>query len=480
MNQQKNENTNNPGNNSVNNTEKQSDNSQASKHDIKGMFDGPILPLLIRLALPVFAGMFFHLFYHITDTICISWIDLDDPSFVGGTGLIYPVLVLITALSNGLIVGISSLVSRSIGKKDNESLNKTVESGLFIGIVLSLFFLIPGYIFSKDIVKLLGASGSYFNNAYDYYIFILPASALMFIAMTFNGILQGKGQMKQFMYVLMIGTIINIVLDPIFIFLLDLKVKGAALATSIAEGCSLLYLIFIFLRKKSVIKIKWRISNINFSIIKNIVQIGLPQAVSQIVTSFSFLIINKIIILIDSNAMTAFALCARIDQIYLMLIYSIAYALITMAGQNYGRKKYARLTKIWNTSLFSTVVLMLIIATILIFAAPVIYSFFSNVPEVIRYSVSQTQIIIYSFVFASITIISCAFFQGTAKPLPTLVIPLLRMLAISIPLILFFVYILKYNVYGVWFGIIIANIASAIISLFWVNKEIRKLQNIAI
>ncbi|MCK5201022.1 MAG: MATE family efflux transporter, partial [Spirochaetales bacterium] len=162
-----------------------------TKKEIKGMFEGPILPLIIKLSAPIFAGMIFHLLYNITDTMWISRIDLSDPSYVGGTGIIFPIIFLAIAISNGITVGISSLVARGIGERNRAILNRTSESGLAIALILGVLVVIAGYVFDESIVRILGAEGDFFIHGLEYFRYIIPVAVLMFISSVFNGILQG-------------------------------------------------------------------------------------------------------------------------------------------------------------------------------------------------------------------------------------------------------------------------------------------------
>ena len=138
------------------------DDIQLQQKEIPGMFEGPILKLLVKLALPMFFGMVFQILYNIVDTIWISRIDLSDPSYVGGVGIVFPIIFLIIAFASGIMVGVSSLVARAIGEKNRFILNRTAESGLFIGLVLAVIFVVFGYVFDERLLRLLGAEGDYF------------------------------------------------------------------------------------------------------------------------------------------------------------------------------------------------------------------------------------------------------------------------------------------------------------------------------
>ena len=446
-----------------------------SKKEIKGMFDGPILRLLTRLSLPIFAGMVFQLLYNITDTIWISRIDITDPSYVGGTGIIFPILFFAMAIGHGILIGVSSLVARAIGARNREVLSKTAESGLVIAIIVSVFVVAFCYIFAPAIVKTLGATGDYYTHALEYFLFIIPAALLMFVGNVFFGIIQGEGLMEKLMKAMIIGTVTNIVLDPVFIFLLGMKVKGAAVATDIAQIVSLGYAVSIFLRKKALVQIDWSIKNVDFGIIRQIIAIGLPQAAGQIMMSVSFLIFNRVVISIDPHALTAFSLCGRFDMIVLTPIFAISSALITMIGQNYGRGNFERLKSIWWVGIGSAAIVVTAIAAIMVIIAPFIYPFFSDVGNVVLYAVTQTRIIEFTFLFAAMGILARSTFQAMGYPWPAFVIPVLRLVVIAIPAVYLYVYVLGLGMYGVWFGIITGNGVSAAISMLWVNRTLNVL-----
>ncbi|UCB44394.1 MAG: MATE family efflux transporter [Spirochaetota bacterium] len=455
----------------------QGDESTFASKEIKGMYDGPILKLLVKLSLPIFAGMVFQLLYNITDTIWISRIDLADPSYVGGTGIIFPIMFFAMAIGHGILIGVSSLVARSIGARNREVLSRTAESGLIIAIVVTVLVVVSCYIFAERIIRALGAVGDYYTHALEYFLYIIPAAALMFISNVFFGIIQGEGLMDKMMKAMIIGTLTNMVLDPVFIFLLGMKVKGAAVATDIAQVVVLIYVVSIFLRKKALVQIDWKVKNVDFSIVRQIVAIGLPQTAGQIMMSVSFLVFNRIVISIDPHALTAFSLCGRFDMVVITPIFAIASALITMVGQNYGRGNYDRVKNIWWAGMLSASAVVTFVAAIMVIFAPAIYPFFSDVDSVIRYAVLQTRIIEFSFLFATIGILARSTFQAMGYPMPAFFIPVLRLVAIAIPVVYLYVYVLNLGIYGVWFGVITANCVSAGVSLFWISRALNRLSS---
>jgi putative MATE family efflux protein len=453
--------------------EKKLTNSVAAQMEIKGMFVGPILKPLVKLTLPIFFGMVFQILYNIVDTIWISRIDLNDPSYVGGVGIVFPIIFLVIALASGIMIGVSSLVARSIGGKNQYVINRTAESGLIVGFILAIFLLVLGYIFDDKLLRMLGANGDYFTHGLEYLQFMLPAGALMIISHVFAGILMGEGLMKPIMYAMILATISNIVLDPVFIFLLGMGVRGAGLATALAQIIPYVYILTLFRKKKTTVPIEWKLQNINPGIIKQIVAVGFPQSAGQITMAISFLFFNRLVISIDPLALTAFSICGRWDYMLIVPILAIGSGMLTMIGQNYGRKNFQRVLHIWNVSLLTMVGVMVFLATILVLLAPKIYPFFSKVDEVIRYAVLQTRIVEYSFILGGIAMLARSSFQAIGRAMPGLIITIIRIIGVALPVAYFYVYVMDLGIFGVWFGLITGNLIAAIIALLWVRKTLK-------
>jgi len=445
--------------------------------EISGMFEGPIRPLLLKLSIPMFAGMIVQVVYNVTDTFWVARIDLADPSYMGGTAIVFPLIFFFMAIGNGLSVGISSLVARAIGERNTKILSTTAESGLFISIILSIITLAIALPFSEQILSSLGAQGDYYIHGLDYLKYIIPAGPVIFIMYVFMGILQGEGLMKYVMISMVIGTGLNIILDPIFIFLLDMDVKGAALATVIAESVATIYVVTVFLRNKSSIKIEWSASNIKGKTMKEIASIGLPQSFAMIIMSLSFFIFNRIVISIDELALTAFALCGRFEQIMLMPGFAIGAAIVTSVGQNAGRNRFDRvrmtMKEAWKLGLISVGVL----TAIMVGFAPWIFKPFTNVDKVLWYAVTQYRVLGISYLCALIGITGRSFFQAIGYPMPALFLTLLRLILIAIPVMLLLINVFHLGIWGVWIGLATGSIASMFVSIFWVNRNINRLES---
>jgi putative MATE family efflux protein len=281
----------------------------------------------------------------------------------------------------------------------------------------------------------------------------------------------GEGLVKPIMYAMIMSTVTNIILDPIFIFPLGLGVRGAALATAVAQIVPLVYAVILFQKKKTTVPIEWKLKNVNGPIIKQVVAVGFPQSAGQISMAVSFLFFNRLVMSIDPLALTAFSICGRFDYILIVPILAIGSAMLTMIGQNFGRKQYRRMLDIWKVGLLAMVAVMAFLATLLVLLAPRIYPFFSTVDEVVGYAVRQTRIVDYSFILGGIAMAARSSFQAIGKAVPGLIITVIRLIGVALPMAYLLVYVFDLGIYGVWFGLITGNAAAAVVALVWVRKR---------
>ena len=450
---------------------------QSAKREVPGMFDGPLLPLFARLAAPILAGMLFNLLYTTVDTFFISLIDRSDPAIIGGTGLIFPIMFLGIALANGIMIGVSSLVARAIGERNHDVLNTAADSGLALGLVIGVALILAGYSSAEGLVRAMGAEGDYARYALEYFRWILPGLGLMVAFQVLVGVVQGEGLVRYMMITMVAGNAINIVLDPFFILErvgpfpgLGMGVSGAALATIIGQSLGGVYLIWVFLSGKTTVPVKWSFRDVRLPIVGQIVSVGFPNALSQIVLASSFLILNRLIIEIDPRAVTASALVGRLDQLVLMPVFALSGAVMTVVGQNMGRGLADRARSAWRTAVGIALVTTAVTATIMVLIAPLVYRIFSTNEVVLDYAVRQVRTVEYSFLFATLAIISRSVFQAMGRPWPGLIVTILRMVGFVVPFALLFVYVLDWGIYGVWGGLIAGNLLGASLSLIWIGK----------
>lgn len=455
-----------------------------------GMFEGPMVPLILKLMLPMLAGMAAQLLYNVVDTIFVSHIDINDPSIIGGIGLVFPFIFIGIALNNGLMIGINSLVARAIGEGNRKVLDKTAESGLFFALILIILMIVPVSFFSDKVISMLsgfnvdnpGLEALYKANAQEYFRWIIPCAAPMFLGTVFIGILQGEGKMKYVMVAMLMGTIANIILDPFFIFTLRMGIKGAAIATIVSQTLALIYLFIIFLRGVPSVKVHWKIANINLSTMGKIAVVGFPQALSQLAMAVSMILLNRVIMFVDPLGVSSFTIVGRFEHAALMPSFACGAAVITIVGQNAGRRNIARVKESFLKGLIVSMSLVAVVSAVLVIVAPRLYSFFTEDINVLRYAILQTRLTVYVFIFASVGIVGRSVFQGLGFPLPALFLTFLRVLLISVPLAYIFVYLFRLEMFetqlfGIWMGNTIGGFLTAFVSFFWIMNLVKRLQS---
>lgn len=428
------------------------------------IFSGPLRSVLVKLSLPIAGGMVFQMVYNITDAIWISLIDKNDPSYFGGSGIIFPLIFVAIAIGNGLMVGTGSLVARAIGERNQGILDKTAESALVLSFLFSIILMVPIYMYDNELVAVLGATGDYALHALEYLRFILPCTFFLLLGNSLFGILQGEALVKYMVTGMIIGTMANIILDPVFIFILGMEVKGAALATVIAQVFSVAYTIFVFASGKTSAPIHWKVKNADRRIMKEIMVTGFPQALSQLIMAASFFIFNRFVIAIDELALTAFSLYGRFEQLLYIPVFAMNSALITVIGQNAGRGNIKRCRKAYKQGILLSSAAVIVLAALFILFSKLIFSSLSDIEKVVDYAVRETQVLAFGILFAVIGVLSRAAYQAVGQAMPALFITLFRLLLISIPAIALYVNVFGWGIYGVWFGIVTGGLLTSIVT----------------
>lgn len=437
------------------------------------IFEGNIKKTLIKLSLPIFFGMLFDLLYNFADTWFISLIDKSNPAIVAGVGLVFPVYFVLIALNQGFFMGVSTIVAVSSGKGKND-FRKIYASAFWFAVIVSIALICFMKIFDDSIMELLAGkaiSEEALNYGKQYMNWIFMGSFFFMVSHAFIGILQGKGKTMNVGIAMLISTIINIILDPIFIFVFDMGVKGAAIATVIAQVAIFVYALWLQFSDKefnfSNLSFRW----IDFSSVKEIFRLGAPQSLGLVALGLSFVFLNWIVSSIGETEMNAYTLVGRVDNILITPILAISYSMSTMLGQNYGKGNKDRMISILKQGTSLTLIIVAVVSIVYMLVAPYIFKSFSDVESVIGLSVKQVRMVTL-FIAAGCTleIFAGAAFQAVKEPIKAFWSTCMRMGVISLPLAFIFVEFFSKQVELVWIAVAIGNIAGGIICYLWASK----------
>jgi putative MATE family efflux protein len=295
----------------------------------------------------------------------------------------------------------------------------------------------------------------------------------------FRSILAGEGEMKLPMIVAGLGTVLNTILDPIFIFYLDYGVAGAAWATTISQiivWCIFVYMLFI----KNLTYIKFKLKDFSPSsyIVLDIVKVGVPVSMSMIVMALGQLVFNRLLINYSTSAVAAYQIGGRIDMLVFLPIFGIASALTTIIGMFYGANEIDKIKFISWYGIKSSVIITTFCSIFLFMFAPTVISVFTSDTNIQDISIYYLRTISILFPFISIGLTIGRILQGLGTGMPSLIITVIRVIGVAGPLAYYFTFVLNKPVEWIWYSMFISGIFATLISITWINLAFKKLSKV--
>ncbi|MBT5251607.1 MAG: MATE family efflux transporter, partial [Candidatus Marinimicrobia bacterium] len=383
---------------------------------------------------------------------------------------------IIIGLTVGLGAGVTASIAQFIGQKDKKNADNCAEHTILLGVVITVVLSALGIIFGKQLLMLLGAYGNILDISYTYLKVLLYGIGLVVFSLFFRAILAGEGETKIPMVIGLVGTILNFILDPIFIFVLEYGVKGAALATVISQAVMVIsYIFIIFVRKSTYIT--FNISDFKYSpsIINTIFKIGIPSSISMLIISFGQVVMNKILINYSVETVAAYQIVSRIDMLLFMPILGIAISLTTIVGMFFGAKEYEKLVWIVRYGIIRAIYITVFSVAILFIFAHRILPIFTDNTEVLDIGITYLRIIILAYPAVGLSVICSRICQALGQGLPLLVTTTTRVLIITAPLSYYF-YITDKPLEWVWYAQVFAILIAASISFGWLRYYFKKFE----
>ncbi len=439
---------------------------------------------LWSLAVPIMFGMGIHTLYNIVDMIFIGQLGGEA---ITGVALNMPLFFLMLGLTMGLGTGVTATIARFIGEDNKKNADNAAEHALIIGGLIALIFTSLGIIFGENILMSFGAEGNILQIAWDYLFFILLGLPFMVFSGFFRSILAGEGDMKFPMMVAGLGTILNIVLDPFFIF--DLKsfggiglglgVKGAAAATVLSQ--LIVFIIFIymlFIKEHAYITFRLKDFSPSKTILWSIIKIGLPASLSMLIMAIGQGVFNKILIYYPNGSeyVAGYQVAGRLDMLIFLPIFAIAGALTTIVGMFFGARKIDALLSIVKYGSKSAFFISSLVSFFVFIFAPEMTGLFTKDLNIQKVSISFLRHLTLIYPLVSIAITSGRVLQGLGKGIPVLVITTVRVLGLSAPLAIYFSIYLNKSVEWNWYAIMISASVAFVIAIIWLKVELDKLK----
>ena len=439
---------------------------------LDGFIDNPSKALW-TLAFPIMAGMGIHTLYTIVDMIFIGRLGGDA---IAAVAFNMPLFFLVLGLSFGVGSGVTASIARFIGAKDKVNADNTAEHAVALGLIISIILTTLGLIYGEDLLQRLGATKSVLPLSWDYLKVSLIGLPFMVFSTFFRSILSGEGDMKLPMAVAGLGTILNIILDPIFIFTLGYGVGGAAMASVISQ--LIVFLIFVymlFVKEHAYIRFRMQDFSPSIFIIKDIIRVGLPASMSMIIMAFGQLVFNLILVRFSTDAVAAYQVGGRMEMVIFLPIMAIASALTTLVGMFFGAKEIEKIKFIAKYGIIRSMMVTGVLSIILYIFAPFVVKIFTLDVDIQSIAVTYLRFICLIYPLIAIGMTVGRILQGLGKGLPMLVITSIRILALSAPLALYFIKVLNKPIEWVWYAMIISTIVSVAISLIWLKSAFKDL-----
>lgn len=434
----------------------------------------PVNRLLLTMSLPMMASMLVQALYNIVDSIFVARICEDALTAVS---LAFPLQTLTIALAGGTAVGINAILSRSLGEKEYANANKAATNGIFLSAMCYLVFLIIGLFFVEPYYKSLSDNPTIVSYGIDYMTVVCTCSFGIFAQFIFERLLTSTGRTFYTMITQSTGAIINIILDPIFIFGLlgapKLGVKGAAVATVIGQivAASLAYLFNV--KKNPDINISMKGFRPDGKMIAEIYKIGIPSIIMQAIGSVMNYVMNKILISFSDTAAAVFGVYYKLQSFIFMPIFGLNGGMVPIIAFNYGAKRKDRMMLTWKLAWAYATIIMLV-GTIAFELIPgTLLGLFDASETMLGIGVPALKIIGVHFPVAAFCIVAGTMFQSLGKSIYSMVTSIMRQIVVLLPA----AYLLSLlgDVTYVWWAFPIAEVMSATVTIIYfirLNKNI--------
>lgn len=395
--------------------------------------DEKVSKAILKLSIPMVMGMMIQVLYNLVDTYFIGM--LNDPNQLAAANISLPVFMMLMAIAGIIGSGSSSYISRCIGNKDYEEANKTISIATGILIIMSIIVMIGGIFMSPGIARGLGANDATFDYTYKYVLIMFIGSIPVICSYALGQLLRSEGNIIQSVIGLTLGTVVNIVLDPILIFVFKLEIGGAAIATVIGQMATLIYFTYAFLRGKTTLKINLKKFKYDKDIFKEIFTIGVPASLNQMLMGVATVIANNIAVEYGTLTVAGMGVAMKIMTIGTFVFMGFSAGCQPLVGYNYGCGNIPRVKEIIKKGIIITSIIGISLALIFGVFANSLIGFFASDAEVINKGATILRALIISLPFVGSQMVSTTAAQSMGKVIVAFILSISRQGILYMPLL---------------------------------------------
>ncbi|MFC1967337.1 MATE family efflux transporter [Chloroflexota bacterium] len=443
------------------------------KHTQNVLDDDRVGRLLLRLSLPAFMGMFVMTLYNVIDTIFIG-------HYVGSLGIaglsiVFPVQMLSLGIGQMMGMGGASLISRLLGARNIPRAEHAVGNAVVLSAVLAVIMTVVGLSNTNFWLRLMGSSESILPYARDYMTIIVAGIIFPTVSITLNSLVRAEGNARVAMTAMIVGAVSNIILDAVFIISLDMGIRGAALATLIAQLMSLVYLVSFYISGNSYLKIYFRNMMPDFGILKAILSIGVSSFARTMAASLSVILINRMLIVYGGDyAVSAFGIINRIMMFAVMPGLTVGQGLQPILGFNYGARRFDRALRVLKIAITAATVICFGVFLLLYLAPEPIIRIFTADETLVAMASHAARRVFLALYLIGFIMVGSLFFQSIGKARLSFVTSIARPFLFMIPLL--FILSRFWQLEGIWLALPISEVLTFLLTLILFIPQVRKLK----
>lgn len=437
------------------------------------MTETPISRLITKLAVPTTISMLVTSIYNLADTFFVSQLSTSASSAVG---IVFSLQTIVQAVGFTLGMGAGSLLARRLGEKNKKAADTYASTAFFTALAIGLIIMIIGLLFTSQIMTLLGATETNLSYTVAYGKYIIWGVPIICASFVLNNILRSEGKAALSMIGLTTGGILNIILDPIFIFGLKKETAGAALATLISQIVSFILLFSMFIFRKSNIHLSIKNISLKIQNYGEIVTTGMPSLTRQGLASIATVLLNTSAHNYGDEAIAAMSIATKVAMLVFCVCIGIGQGFMPVAGYNYGAKRFDRVRKAFKFTIITDTIIMFVLAVSIFIFAPLIMKIFrAEDLKVIEIGTAAMRAQCIAMPFMATTIVANSLLQSVGKSIPATILSCCRQGLFFIPLILILPKL--WNLAGIEYSQAISDALTFAVSVpftIWFFKNLKK------
>ncbi|MFW5801082.1 MAG: MATE family efflux transporter [Spirochaeta sp.] len=426
---------------------------------------------LIGLAMPIMSANLLQMLYNLVDSFFLGRLG---PAAVSAPAISFNLIFFVAVFGMAFSSAGTTLIAQSKGKRDQEKVDFYLGQMMFLGIAMSVLAAVIGVSASRPILQLLHVPADAFEYTNQYLTIIFAGLPLVFISFLMQGAMQGIGNSVTPLIIKIISVCLNVILDPLLIFGIGifprLEVAGAAIATITAQGVASLAALYILLRGRRGMKLRWRNLRPQKRAVRLILRIALPSSIGQGVSALGFTVLQGVVNSLGTAVIAAFGIGGRIIGLFNMPAIGFSRATAALVGQSLGMRRKDQAVRVVRMSVLTVLVFISAGMTLTFFYGNYFIRFFVDDPEVIRVGATMFRIISVSVIpFALFTVIMGAF-EGAGDTKPVMFLHVFRLWGVRVPLATVLISLAGIGALGIWWAMFASNILTAAIGFLILSR----------